>query len=514
MKAKNTIIGLSVLLLTIITSCEGLLNIDQHGTASFDTYYQTDQEADEAITAVYANFISIYFNYYFLKNLLSDDYWCGGGGRGDNNEFEQLNEYTFGPEHSSIKGIFQSYYSVIYLSNVVLGHVPEETAVQKRARAEARVFRAFAYIDLITMWGTPPLVDHELEPSEYKQPNGDPAKLWALVETDLKEAIASNSLEEKTSVTDDSNYRIKKQFAQALLGKAYVFQKKWAEATVILDEIVASGKYMLYTGEYGDMLTIKAPNNCESIFEVNKLNDPNNAWTNWNLFAAMVGWRGSSMNITSEVNAECWGFCNPQSDLYNAFVSEEGTNGYRLNQTMKSYEAVKANGDYIIDGKELYGHEGYFPWKSRVLKNEMISGGFMSSYNHMRYMRYAEVLLLAAEAHFKNGNNAKATEYVNLIRNRAKLSNKASVSMDDIMLEKRLELCGESVRYQDMIRWGIANKMANQGKQTPWFTSGSTVKWVEYNAGDKAGFKEKHLLLPFPETEVTLNPNVKQNPGW
>lgn len=514
MKTKYIILGLAVTVLALFTSCEGMLNIDQHGTASFDTYYQTDEEANEAITAVYANFASIHYNYYFVKNLLSDDFWSGGGGRGDNNENEQLNEYTFGPEHSYIKGVFQSYYSVIYLSNVVLGHVPDETAIQKRAIAEAKVFRAFAYIDLISMWGTPPMVDHELLPSEYKQPNGDPVKLWSLVENDLKEAIASNSLEEKSSAADDSNYRIKKQFAQALLGKAYVFQKKWAEAATVLDEIVASGKYALYTGDYEDILTIHAKNNCESLFEVNKLNDPNNAWTNWTIYAAMVGWRGSAMNITSEINAECWGFCNPQSDLYQAFVQNEGTDGYRLNQTMKSYEAVKAQGDAVIDGKELYGHEGIFMWKSRILKEEMISGGWMSSYNNIRYMRYAEVLLLAAEAHFQNGNIPKATEYVNQIRNRAKLASKATVTIDDIMLEKRLELCGESVRFQDMIRWGIASKMVDQGKKTPWFTSGGTTKWIEYNSGDKAGFKDKHLLLPFPETEITLNQNVQQNPGW
>lgn len=514
MKTKNIIIGLVATVSVFFTSCENMLDIEQHGTASFETFYQTDEEANEAITAAYANFATINFNYYFLKNLPSDDFWCGGGGRGDNNENEQLNEYTFGPEHSYIQGVFQSYYSVVYLSNVVLGHVPENTAVQKRARAEAKVFRAFAYIDLISMWGTPPLVNHELEPSEYQQPNGDPAELWALVEQDLNEAISSGQLTEKADAYDDSNYRVTKQFAQALLGKAYVFQEKWTEAAAVLDEIVTSGKYALYDGNYGDMLTIKAPNNCESMFEVNKLNDPNNAFTNWNLLAAMLGWRGSSMNITSEMNNQCWGFCNPQSELYNAFVAEEGKEGYRLNETMKTYDAVKANGDYIIDGKELYGHEGLFMWKSRILTAEMIQGGFLSSYNHIRYMRYAEVLLLNAEAQLKNGNVPKATEYVNMIRTRAKLPSKSTVTMDDIMLEKRLELCGESVRYQDMLRWKIANKMKDQGKQTPWFTSAATVKWNEYNSGDKAGFKDKHWLLPFPEAEITLNKNITQNPGW
>lgn len=509
---KNKII-LFVALLGLFASCEDKLDIEQHGVDSFDTFYQTDTEADEAITAVYANFAAIHYNYYFLKNMLSDDLWAGGGGRGDNNGHEQLNEYTYGPQHETIQGVFQNYYSVIYLSNVVLGHVPEDSDIKNRARAEAKVFRAFAYIDLISMWGTPPLVDHELAASEYSQPNGDPDKLWELVETDLIEAIASGLLTEKASATDDSNYRVTKQFAQALLGKAYVFQEKWDDAATVLDEVVDSGLYELFN-DYENLLTIYGTNNSESMFEVNRLNDPVNAFTNWTFYSAMVGWRGSAMTITSGIHDETWGFCNPQMDLYEAFVANDGVDGYRLNASMKSYDAVLAQGDRIIDGRELYGHEGVFMWKNRVLKEEMISGGYFSSYNNIRYMRYAEVLLLAAEAHFENGNAAKAADYVNEIRQRAQLSDKASVTMDDIMLEKRLELCGESVRYQDMIRWGITDKMSSQGKQTPWFGSNGAVRFEVYNTGDVAGFKERHKLLPFPEVEKSLNKNLIQNTGW
>ncbi len=513
MKTKYILISMLTMLSMAFISCEDMLDIEQHGTASFETFYQTDEEADEAITAVYANFATIHFNYFFLKNLLSDDYWCGGGGRGDNNELEKLNEYTFSAEHSFIQSVFQNYYSVIYLSNVVLGHVPDESETQQRARAEAKVFRAFAYIDLISLWGTPPLVDHELEPSEYSQGNGDPAALWSLVETDLKEAIASDALTEKPNADTDSIYRVTKQFAQSLLGKAYVFQEKWSDAATVLDEVITSGKYRLYDGNYGDLLTIYATNNSESLFEVNKLDDPNNAFTNWSLFSAMIGWRGSAMSITSGISNQCWGFCNPQEGLYDAFVEREGEDGYRLNQSIKSYAAVKAQGDVINDGKELYGSEGIFNWKIRVYDEEMISGGWMSSYNNLRYMRYAEVLLLAAEAHFQAGTTSKALEYVNDIRERAQLEDLSTVTMEDIQTEKRLELCGEGVRFQDMVRWGIADQMSEQGKKTPWFTSSGTIRWEEYN-GNEAGFRSKHWLLPFPEVEIQLNSNIEQNEGW
>ena len=178
----------------LFCSCSGLLDIDQHGATSPETFYKTDEEAEEAITAVYAKFAGIYYNYYFVKNLLSDDFWCGGGGRGDNADFEKLNEFTFSADHPIIRDLFKNYYEVLYLSNIVLKYVPDGSPIQKRARAEARVFRAYIYIDLISLWGTPPLVDKPLEPSEYKQPNGDPEALWSLVENDLKDAIARGEI--------------------------------------------------------------------------------------------------------------------------------------------------------------------------------------------------------------------------------------------------------------------------------------------------------------------------------
>ena len=510
-KILITLLGLSVLL----SSCNGLLDIPQHGATSPDTFYKNDEEAEEAITAVYAKFASIYFNYYFVKNMLSDDFWAGGGGRGDNTDIEKLNEYTFSADHPFIRDLFKNYYEVIYLCNVVLKYVPESSTIQKRARAEAKVLRAYVYIDLISMWGTPPLVDEPLEPSQYKKPNGDPAALWQLVETDLSEAIESGVLSEKSNINDNSSYKVKLQFAKALLGKAYVFQKKWEEACSTLDDMIDDEKYDLYRGNYEDILMFTAENNSESLFEINRLNDPNNAFTNWSLFSAMVGWRGDRMNITSNVYPNCWGFSNPKKELYDAFVAEEGADGYRLNATMKSYDKLLAQGDKIIDGKQMYDHEGYFWWKNRVLADEMILGGWFSSHNNYRYMRYAEVLLLAAEAHLNGGDKSKATKYVNLIRTRAHLSALGDVTMEDVITEKRLELCGEAVRFQDIQRWGIAAELLkDQGKQNPSFAANGTVTWDVFNPkvyGYKTG---KHELLPFPETETSLNKNVKPNPKW
>ena len=127
-------------------------------------------------------------------------------------------------------------------------------------------------------------------------------------------------------------------------------------------------------------------------------------------------------------------------------------------------------------------------------------------------MRYAEVLLLAAEAQLQAGNTTKALEYINQIRTRAKETPLTSVTLNDIKTEKRLELCNESVRFQDLVRWGDAiTAMGQQGKEIPSFTT-TGVKWGFQNTN--YGFKEKNMLLPIPLKELNLNANMQKNAGW
>ena len=135
-----------------------------------------------------------------------------------------------------------------------------------------------------------------------------------------------------------------------------------------------------------------------------------------------------------------------------------------------------------------------------------------AQYTDLKVMRYAEVLLLAAEAHLLAGNNSKALEYVNMIRTRAQETPLSNVTLNDIKTEKRLELCNECVRYQDLVRWGDAQTaMADQGKVVPVYTT-TGVQWNFKN--DNYGFKEKNKLLPIPLKEIELNPNMTQNPNW
>lgn len=514
MKFKYIIIAIAAA--AAMSSCNDLLDIPQHGVQNYETYYQTDEEAESAIIACYLQQKGLAYNYLMGKNMLTDDFWAGGGGRNDNAELEQLNEFTFSTEQSFLQGMFQSYYQIIYKANVVLGHVPEETEIQLRARAEAKVFRAWAYFELTSMWGNPPLVDHELEPSEYARPNGTSEELWGLIEKDLTEAISSGLLTEKTNA-DDKTWRVTKQYAQAILGKAYLWQKKYDDAARTFDEIVNSGLYRLYDN-YENVYSFYAKQNCESIFETVNISDPNNVWNNVTMINLMINYRTDKFaKFCPELSALGWGFLSPQKNLYDDFVAVEGEDGYRLNATLKTYPQMVEIGCEIMTGSTII-NEGYFMWKWRITADQCPASGYnWVDDNNPRWMRYAEVLLCAAEAHLMNGNGGKADEYLNLIRTRAQAPAISGATLADIQKEKRIELCGEGTRFQDLIRWGIAEeRMKNQGEKCPFLDSNGNVSYQEFNGTDssKYGFKAKHNLLPYPGVEIRLNSNIKQNPGW
>lgn len=518
---KNIIYSLLLVVATLFASCESRLDIAKHGNmGGQDDFYQTDEQTEQAVASMYISLKGLYYNWFFTKNLLSDDVWCGGGQRGDNTSMEQLNEYTYGTDNGMIQGLFSSLYGLIYQSNLVIEKVADDTPIKKRAIAEAKFFRAWANFELVTLWGTAPLVDHLLESNEYRQGNSTPEALWAAVESDLNDAINMNALPSKSSANDqETGIRVTQEVAMAYLGKAYLFEKKYSEAATMLNKVIASGKYELFKGDYDMQFHAANNNNCEAMLELQWRNDQEQAWNQFDMTFLMQGWRTAYFNMSgtaaSEIAQGTYGFLNPRKSLYDAFVKAEGTDGYRLKHTMLTESQLAAYGATILPGMAVYGNEGYFMFKNRVLKSDCIQDASYFQglqYTDRRIMRYAEVLLLAAEANLQAGQTDQALSDINQIRVRAKETPLTSVTLDDIKTEKRLELCLESVRYQDLVRWGDAESaLGSQGKQIPNYSS-KGVSWDYSNSS--CGFQAKHKLLPIPLKEMELNPNIQQNEGW
>lgn len=530
---------------SVATSCTDLLEIDQHGSQKYDEYYQTDEQIEAAVAECYQQALNMGLGSFTNKALLDGDFWCGGGQRGDNGGFEQMNEYRYSADLGTILSWFQGYYTGINRCNTVLDKCAENTSsVAKRACAEARVIRGLMYFELASMWGTVPLVDHVLiDSSDAAIGNTDMPTLWKFIQDDLTTAINSGVLFEKKDADDSSadKWRVSKQFAQALLGKAYLWAGNKADAAKCFEDVITSNKYALYGGEdrpvteeYQNVIQNRAKFNCESLFESSQGNDPNNF--GFTTAGCMLRWRSGNFtntwmvvnsmdmnavgpaidtNYWSYFSGQDYGFYNPTGALVAAFDANGDT--YRKEQTIKSVDWVCQNLGFILSGN-LYGVEDYLMWKWRAGVDTQNWGGYgaMSYTNNYRWMRLAEVYLLAAEAYLEIDPD-KAANYLNKVRRRAKLADKGNITLADIQLEKQCELCGEGVRFQDIQRWGLGSQLLSKmGEKIPT-RSAAGIAWdtKANNDPSKYGYKTgKHELLPMPFKEIQMNKNLKQNPGW
>lgn len=527
MKTKSLFIAILTAVLAL-SSCSKLLDIPRKAVVNFDTYYTTDDDIESAVAVMYLDVRDWYYNVMLVKNMLTDDHFPGGAAHGDNVDMDALGEFAFNSETPQIEGSFKNYYTLIYHANIIINRIdPKKSDVAARAVAEAHLFRGWAYFELATLWGNPPYVDHELDVDEYQMGNTEPSILWTKIVEDYKAALDSGMLPVKASQNDKTVWRVTQHYCHALLGKAYLWMatelKNDSYYQLAADElkiVVDSQLYDLFDeAAYGDIRNLAYKMNKESIFESVRVNDPArqvnfvDVWDNFDYYGAMVGWRnsGSEMTIPSEVSAGGWGFMVPTPDLLNAFEKYEGVDSYRRKETIKTYNELKAMG---VQWNQETLSTGLFSWKGRFCSDEVSTYGMVNFKNPL-WMRFAEVLLLGAEANLKANHPDVALQYVNRVRTRAQLAPLAAVDMDVIKTEKRLELTAEGTRFQDLVRWGDAyDLLKDKGDKYPKMTVNGEVRY-EPTGRSVYGFKKgKHERLPYPFTETQLNKVIVQNPGY
>ncbi|MDR1557209.1 MAG: RagB/SusD family nutrient uptake outer membrane protein [Tannerellaceae bacterium] len=511
MNTRTIKYGILAIGMILMGGCSDFLDTEQRGVITQDGFYQTDEEVNEALYAIYNKVQGDDLNTFQFKNLLSDDATAGGGGRGDNAQGEELDEYRFGTSNSIIRSMFTKYYQIVYTANLLINKVKPESDIKKTALAEAKTFRAYAYFELVTLWGPVPLVTRPLNPDEYAQPNAKTEDIWMLIEQDLQEAIPDLPL--KSQLTAAKKGNISKGTAQAWLGKAYLFQKKYEEAASELDKVIASGEYQL-NPDFSTLTRKSSEFGSESVFEISYA-DELSTITEGNRVVAYCGPRTPWFKAgTSGITETGWGWTISHGGLYDAFVAA-GEEVRRKGTIMSEQELINDfGGSYRIDGNLPYGCDGSVRIKHGTFVDETPGEEYHTiSGMNFRITRYADVLLMAAEAYNRKPapDDAKALNYVNQVRARAQMPDLTSTGdklFGDIKQERRFELAFEFVRYQDLIRWGDAAKvLADKGRKIPR-GDGTYFEFPD------AGFKDRHQLLPFPENEMNVNPNLTQNPGW
>lgn len=533
-KIYKMIACLAAVSLLAVSCNEKLLDIPQQGVQSEDNSYITDDDCESAITAVYHAWRAewsgcgyiigpCYSNLFWAKNLMADDMTTTSASQ------VEFAYSSVTPSNPWVEAIYNGLYRTIYFANIVLDKFTPESDVKARCIAEAKFFRALCYYELITLWGAVPKVDHVLAPEEYDIAKTEISELWEFVETDLTDAIDSGKLPSKTGIDDkETGIRITREAARAVLGKVYLTEEKFSEAKATLDLVINSHLYGLIP-DMNDLYHTQANFCREYLFEnVRK-------WDTANLYnkdsgnsAVQDGWYGLEENwlfpytfVTDGtqtfpfVDGMGWGSMNPTKKIYDAFVSAEGPKSYRRLASCLVVDDLPDFGVVYTSGASWKGNEGVFRFKWLMSQTDEIWNAWTGRLNNTPCMRYADVLLMAAEASLRGGGGSP-DGYINEVRRRAKLSEKSGYTMADLKKERQLELCFEGVRFQDLKRWGdLPVELADKGKKIPTFMPGAIVQYAD-NPDPSAGWQDRDYLLPFPLVEMQVNKAMagQQNPGY
>ena len=584
---------LAVAALFITASCDqSRLDIPQKGVDAYESFYKTDADAEAALAAAYARFAtrltgqdgsSIYTDYKAALNNCGDDMYAAGSNYGDNDFMAQLDEFRLDSGNQVVDHLYSNLFQINYACNLVIDNFKDglpdggPTATTKRVVAEARVLRAYIYFLLTALWNTPPMIDHVISDGLPYNADKDPDNpmshddLFRWVASECEAAVPD--LDERKSPTDkDGAVKVTKGFAWALQGKALLFVKDYAGSKAALKKVIDSGKYALVPGEkYWQNFHVEGDANEEKVFETNiEYNSGIGSWggiiqrSTW-MEANIWNWRsdhfvaGAAPQSKYTGGVDGWGGLGVPQWFGDEFFANDG-HSPRFDATLKRIDDAVYNMDYgdetvskmtpeqravsdkvgIADVKDgLYGQSFWLPFKQLLRSTDVASYGNNVRMNNGLIMRYAEVLLLYAEACLQSGDSAQGAWAVNQIRTRAGLSALANVDMNVLKKEKSYELWLEGSRWLDILRWGDLDRVKQAGQSVPklfdklhrapqgsdvnvtWqFGSESNSRFYTtstheaIDSGAKVGYKDRNAFFPYPTSVMDKNPNLVQNPGW
>ncbi|HLP38318.1 RagB/SusD family nutrient uptake outer membrane protein [Lacibacter sp.] len=501
---KITINILSLFLfVTLLASCKKWVDYDPK-----DDFLVTEGAYLASETDYRTMVVSVYSPLQWINQVVpigdiaSDNAVSGGENASDVLSLQQIDDYTHTPVNSTLTDIWQSAYEGINRANYLTQYKEKniagttiDFAGKEALYGEVYFIRAYYYFTLVKMFGDVPLfVDKRLTLAENKALQRSPkADVYKQIEADLNAAVAV------LPAVQTQKGRITKYAAQALLGKVLIYQNKFDAAAPILESIITANAFSLVTN-FASMYLASGENGPESVFEIQYSNT--SPYYNWggatrgqgNYAVQQCGVRG--LNGTSAMPyAAGWSTNLPTQNLANAYAAGD----QRKAATVLDIEAYKnANPSFNITYQVApYKNTGLYNQKYLPRKGET-SGQLELNYtNNFRIIRYAEVLLLAAEAFNRSStaNDTKAQTYLNLVRRRAFNDNLHDITATGTALrqaiwdERRLELGMEGDRFFDLVRTGQA-----------------ATKITGFVAG-------KHEVFPIPQRERDIS-GITQNNGY
>ena len=482
---KQTIILFSVLLVT--QSCSDYVEIEAADVYQIDSsgYFQSAENYEAALVGAYDPLQWLYLNV-LIGDIASDNSFCGGESATDVVGLQQIDDMTHYPNNDNLTSVwrfcFEGVNRVNYLDeNKDLLDFEGKDVIY----GEAYFLRAYYYFELVKFFGGVPVFTTRINAADTGSlQRASAEEVYAFIESDLLNAI--NSLPQSQNQAG----RATKGAAQALLGKVYLYQDKFSEAASMLQNVI--GLYSLVS-DYESQFLKAGENGPESVFEVQFSNE--SEWWDWDFNP-----QGTEGNFGIIHNgpraysgpefASGWSFNVPTPELFNSF--EEGDT--RRNASILDIEAWSAEtGASYAAG---YEDTGYFNKKYIPRAGESGAQTELNYLNNYRSIRYADVLLMAAEANARgNINEDLARNYLNQVRQRAFGNSDHNISASGQSLiqaiwdERNLELSMEGHRFFDLVRTGQAASVIDG------FVPG------------------KHNVFPVPQLVIDIE-GLSQNPQY
>lgn len=525
---KKKISSLLAATLLVTGACNSdLLEVKNENAYSDATYFRSAKQFDEAVIATYSVLLHngmFSRDWYYLFDMLGNDAEKDTPLLGD---LLQLHNYSFGASHQQITDLWRSLYRMIFRANLVIDKADEwnptlQGDIDKKQQyiAEAHFLKGLAEFYLVNLWGRVPLKPDYESANEFS-PRASVEEVWQAVELDLSAAIEGLPV----SYGTEQRGRATKGAAIAMLGKAYLYQKKYAQAEAELEKLTRAPYTYTLNPDYDDQFSENNNISPETIFDIQ------HKWADWStgnqyyMFGGQEAWGGKATH-TGRAMEYGW------NDWRNVFISQAAVKAFTYTNesgadyidpraaytfygdaasggdtdfchTCPAYDGEADNMPDYIKGHPDGGPYPYpfnasngYRWRKYEPYEWLEKQGGPQSNINTQVIRYADVLLMLAEAHIEQGEVAQALPLINQVRERVGAFEYTTLGSQEnarmlLRRERQLELAGEQSRWFDLLRWGIAQQTLNAEKQIQIGTQ---------------PFQDRNVLLPIPQLEKNTNP--------
>ncbi len=488
LKTTKTLAAMALVSVMLLAGCTDFLDREPQGR-----YTEKDIPAgsfDSQVFGVYAKMRAFGVSalpYIAIHNFRSDDAVKGSSVTDGVQQENIYDKFQYVKDEWLMNTYWSDHYALVNAANAVIADIDSVGATDDATQinlAEAKFMRAYAYFNLVRTYGEVPKIDFKVtNAAQANVPKSPTAAIFTLIDSDLQAASAA------LPATWGSQYkgRLTKGAAQALQAKTFMWRKNWASALASAKQVINSGSYSLVQ-DYSSIFREAGENNPESIFEIQAYYDISQTGLGIQ-YAQVQGIRGSG---TFDLG---WGWNTPTDSLANAF--EKGDP--RKDATLLYSGQVNAPFNENIPPATASVPRPY--WNKKIYTNPADRAAKNSRFGQwmdMRVIRYADVLLWAAEAANELGGDQNTTDalgWLEMVRGRARAGNAAvlpKIAATDqaklreiIRHERRVELGMENERFFDLVRWGIADEVLRP-----------------------LGYQSRNRYLPIPQGEIDKSKGV------